>query len=258
MELLIERNGPVSILTLNRPERLNAVSLAVYEALIDVLLTIENDGDVRAVILSGAGRAFCVGADLKAHGEAELTPEQRRTYVRAGQRAHLLLQRSSKPIIAAVNGHAIGAGLELALSSDYVIVANEAKLRFPEIGLGTFVGGGTVYTLPLRVGMLRAKELILLGEFFTPADAVSWGIANRTVSADQVVPVALDVARVLAEKAPTSMRYARRLLNESVSSKPKRALEREADALLSCMETADWAEGVRAFAEKRKPEFRGE
>jgi enoyl-CoA hydratase/carnithine racemase len=258
MELLTERNGSTLIVTLNRPERLNAVSLPLYRGLIDALREAERDRAVRAVVLTGAGRAFCVGADLKAHGEAELTREQRRAYVRTGQQAHRALQRCAKPIVAAVNGHAIGAGLELALSSDYVIVAANAKLRFPEIGLGTFVGGGTVYTLPRRAGLLRAKELLLFGDFFTPADAVEWGIANRVVDETEVLNSALEVARRLAEKAPVSLSYARRLLNEATHMDPPRALDLEARALLACMETADWSEGVRAFAEKRKPEFRGE
>jgi enoyl-CoA hydratase len=258
MELLSERNGPVCLLTLNRTERLNAVSLPLYRALTAELREAERDPDVRAIVLTGAGRAFCVGADLKSHGENELTYDDRRTYVRAGQRAHRQMQQSAKPIIAAVNGHAIGAGLELALSSDYVIVAENAKLRFPEIGLGTFVGGGTVYTLPRRVGLLRAKELVLLGDFFTARDAVEWGIANRALPTEEVLPAAFEVARALAEKAPTSVAFARRLLNEAASMRPRRALEREGRALLACMETEDWAEGVRAFAEKRKPEFRGE
>jgi enoyl-CoA hydratase len=258
MELLSERNGSTLILTLNRPERLNAVSLPLYRALLAALRDAHGDRAVRAVVLTGAGRAFCVGADLKAHGEAELTREQRRTYVRAGQQAHRALQRCAKPVVAAVNGHAIGAGLELALSSDYVIVAANAKLRFPEIGLGTFVGGGTVYSLPRRVGLLRAKELLLLGDFFSPADAVEWGIANRVAGEADVLSGALDIARQLAEKAPVSVSYARRLLNEATHMDPRRALELEGRALLACMETADWSAGVRAFAEKRKPEFRGE
>ena len=258
MELLTERNGNTLVLTLNRPERLNAVSLQLYRGLIDALREAQRDRAVRAVVVTGAGRAFCVGADLKAHGEAEPTREQRRIYVRAGQQAHRALQRCAKPIVAAVNGHAIGAGLELALSSDYVIVAANAKLRFPEIGLGTFVGGGTVYTLPRRVGLLRAKELLLLGDFFTPADAVEWGIGNRVVGDADVLSTALEVARQLADKAPVSLSFARRLLNEATHMDPRRALDLEGAALLACMETADWGEGVRAFAEKRKPEFRGE
>jgi enoyl-CoA hydratase len=163
MEVLIERSGAVATVTLNRPERLNAVSLTLYKSLAHHLRKLEGDPEVRAVILTGAGRGFCVGADLKAHDSDELTAIERRSYVRAGQHVYRLMQRSSKPIVGAVNGHAIGAGLELALSCDFVVIAEAAKLRFPDVALGTFVGGGTVYMLPRRVGLDRAKELILLG-----------------------------------------------------------------------------------------------
>jgi enoyl-CoA hydratase len=258
MDLIVERSGALVTLTLNRPDRLNAVSLSLYQALIHSLHQVEQDAAVRAVVLTGAGRAFCVGADLKAHDEAEPSLHEKRVYVRTAQRAHRRMQRLSRPIVAAVNGHAIGAGLELALSSDFVIVAESARLRFPEIAIGTFVGGGTVYTLPRRVGLLRAKELLLLGEFFTARDAVSWGIANRAVPAEQVLPVALELADRLAHRAPRSLAHARRLLNQAVHMDTRRALRLEASALLDCMQSGDWKEGLRAFHEKRDPEFTGE
>ncbi len=258
MELIAQRAGAIATLTLNRPDRLNAVSLPLYRALIDTLAQLERDTAVRAIVLTGAGRAFCVGADLKAHDEDELSLEQKRVYIRTAQRAHRRMQRSAKPIVAALNGHAIGAGLELALSSDFVVVAEPAKLRFPEIALGTFVGGGTVYTLPDRVGLLRAKQLLLLGDFFTAQDAVSWGLANHAVPTEQVLPTALELAARLAQRAPRSLASAKRLLNHAPHMDPRRALALEAAALLACMQTQDWKEGIRAFHEKRDPEFTGE
>ncbi|HET9985587.1 MAG TPA: enoyl-CoA hydratase/isomerase family protein [Longimicrobiales bacterium] len=256
--LLTSREGPVAILTLNRPDRLNAVSQPLYEALLEALGRIAGDRAVRAVVLTGAGRAFCVGADLKAHGAGDPTPAERRAYVRAGQRAYRAMQRLEKPIVAAVNGHAIGAGLELTLSSDLVVISREAKLRMPEVALGTFVGGGTVYALPERVGLLRAKELVLLADFFTPEQAVAWGLANRVVAAEDVVPTALELAARLAARAPVPMAHAKRLLGGAMRLGRGRALAREAQALLACMATRDWREGVRAFHERRDPRFTGE
>jgi enoyl-CoA hydratase len=258
MELIVERAGAVATLTLNRPERLNAVSLTLYDALAQQLKSLDRDSEVRALILTGAGRAFCVGADLKAHSQDELTAGERRTYVRAAQRVHRRMQKMAKPIVGAVNGHAIGAGLELALSCDLVVIAEAAKLRFPEVALGTFVGGGTVVTLPRRVGLTRAKELLLLAEFFTPWDALNWGIANRVVAAPDVLRVAHDLARQVARRAPVSVGFAKRLLNRGSQMKRDRALRQEAAALLTCMATDDWKEGVRAFHEKREPDYRGE
>jgi enoyl-CoA hydratase len=256
--LQVEITGPVALLRLNRPDRLNAVSLPLYEALTRTVRELNADRSIRVLVLTGAGRAFCVGADLKAHGGVEPTLPERRRYIVAAQRANRVLQRCRMPVVAAVNGHAVGAGLELALSADYVVVATEAKLRFPEIALGTFVGGGTIYTLPQRVGLLRAKELLLLAEFFTPADAVQMGLASEAVPAADVLPRALEVAGRLARRAPVSVRLAKRLLNAARTEPADRLLRLEASALLTCMQTRDWREGVDAFAERRDPEFTGE
>ncbi len=256
--MLYEKREAIALLTFNRPDRLNAVSRAMYLAIKDAFDDIAGDARVRAVVLTGAGRAFSVGADLKSHGSSVLTDSDRRAYVEAGQQTSRLIQNSRPPVVAAVNGHAIGAGLEMALASDFMVVADEAKLRFPEISLGTFVGGGTIYTLTQRVGLAKAKELILLGEFFTGAEAVEFGLANRSAPEALVLPQALDIAERLAAKAPISIRLAKRLLNRAGSLDAETALELEAEALITCMRTKDWEEGIKAFAEAREPRFTGE
>lgn len=255
--LLVESEGPRRTLRLNRPDRLNAVSLPLYRALEDELGAIAESPDVRAVVLTGAGRAFCAGADLVAYGEREPTEEERRVYIETGQRVYRALQTLPQPVVAAVNGHAVGAGIELALSCDLVVVSEEAKLRMPEVTLGTFIGGGTSYTLPRRVGRARAAELVLLGRFFDGHEAVSWGLANRCVPADEVEEAALELADRLARNAPISLRLAKRLLDRAASVEPEEALRLEAEALAACMASDDWKEGVEAFAERREPEFRG-
>ena len=257
--LLHERLGEhIAVLRLNRPDRLNAVSLSLYHAMQAALDDIQEDAGVRAVILTGTGRAFCVGADLKAHGSSEPTEEERREYVYAGQAVYRRLQTLRKPIVAAVNGHAIGAGIELALSCDYIIVADDAKLRLPELGLGTFVGGGTLYTLAQRVGLAKAKELIMLGEFFRGQDAVAMGLANSAVPADRVVEESTALAEKLAAQAPIPMQLAKELLRQAKRLPYEEAMDLEAQALLRCMKTRDWREGIEAFHEKRQPRFRGE
>jgi enoyl-CoA hydratase len=253
--VLREREGAVAWLTLNRPERLNAVSEALYGELLAALAEVAADDGVRAVVLTGTGRAFCVGADLKAHGEGDRDAASRRRYVMQAQRANRALQRLGKPVIAAVNGHAIGAGLELALSCDLVVVSRQAKLRLPEVALGTFVGGGITRTLVQRAGLARAKELLLLCEFFGADEALSWGLINRSVEGAEVLPVARALAERVAAHAPVSVRLAKRLLDRS--STPAAALRAEAAALLECMGTADWREGVRAFEEQREPVYVG-
>jgi enoyl-CoA hydratase len=255
--VLAERRGAVAWLVLNRPERLNAVSLPLYESLMDAIRRVARDDDVRAVVITGAGRAFCAGADLKAHAEADPTMKERRRYARLAARANRALQRCAKPVIAAVNGHAIGGGLEMALSCDFIIVASEAKLRLPELALGTFVGGGVLQTLPERVGMTRARELLLLGDFITGADAAEIGLANRSVPAAHVGRVVTALAERLASQAPIPMRLARGLLRRSRRMGRRALMDAEVRGLVRCMGTEDWKEGLVAFREKRSPRYAG-
>lgn len=257
-ELLVDRKGVVTTLTLNRPDRLNAVTEAMYEGLIAGLGVAGSDPGVRAVVLTGSGRGFCVGADLKGHGEQQRQAGQKRAYVELGQRAAAAILDCPRPVVAAVNGHAVGAGLELAMACDLIVVASEAKLRLPELGLGTFVGGGTTFTLVQRVGMTRAKQLLLLGQFFSGADAAMWSLCNEALPAVEVLDRAMALATELAKKAPVSVGLAKRLLQQAGCQSVTEAMAEEAEALLACMETRDWQEGIDAFGERREPRFRGD
>lgn len=255
--VLAIRDGHLLTLTLNRPDRLNAVSQALYDRLIEELEAADADREVRAVVLTGAGRAFCAGADLKAHHESPPTEEDRARYTTAAQRANELLQTIGPPVVAAVNGPAVGAGLELALSCDFTIVAENAKLRLPEVALGTFIGGGVSYTLPERVGVARAREIVYFGDFFTGADAAGWGVANRAVPTEEVLPLALAWGERLTKLAPLSLAEAKRLVGPATRMTREVALAEERAALERIFGSADWREGVEAFAEKREPRYRG-
>ncbi len=252
--LLKEPRGAVLWLWLNRPQRLNAVSEGMYEALVAALAEAPQQ-ECRAVVLAGKGRAFCSGADLKAHEEGR-TPDQARTYVALAQRACGAVQDSPLPVVAAVHGYALGAGAELALSADFVVVTEDAQLGFPELSIGTYVGGGITARLPRLVGMARARELLFLGERISGATAAAWGLVHAAVTSDELLEAAADLARRLADKAPLPVAFAKRHLAAGGST-PEEAMAQEAEALLACMETEDWAEGVRAFADKRPPRFRG-
>jgi enoyl-CoA hydratase len=256
--LLVEHEEHLLVLTMNRPERLNAVSPLLYRALVDALRDAREDREVRAVVLTGAGRAFSAGADLKAHASDPLGEAERREYVALAQEANELLQALPRPVVAAVNGHAIGGGLEMALSSDFIVVAEAAKLRFPEVTIGTFLGGGVTRTLPARVGLAKARELLYLGEFFTGAEAAELGVADRALPQDRVLPEALELAGRLARKAPRSLAHAKRLLGLAPALDRRRLLDLEAEALLDIMGTRDWQEGLDAFHERREPEYTGE
>jgi enoyl-CoA hydratase len=257
-ELLCEQVGAIRVLTMNRPDRLNAVTQTLYGELIGALEQAGADRSARAVVLTGAGRAFCVGADLKNHGEAVPSEEQKRRYAQFGQDAAAAIMACDKPVVAAVNGHAIGAGFELALACDLTVFAQEAKLRLPELALGTFVGGGTTVTLVEKAGMTRAKELLLLGRFFSGADAVAWGLGNEAAPAAEVMARAMALAAEAAQKAPRSVAFAKRLLRQARESTMAAALEAEAEALARCMGTKDWQEGIDAFRERRDPRFTGD
>lgn len=256
--VLASRDGPLLTLTLNRPHRLNAVSRSLYERLAAELEDADGDPDTRCVILTGNGRAFCAGADLKAHLDRQRPPEERRRYTETAQRANHLIQTIGTPVVAAVNGHAIGAGLELALSADFAIVAEDARLRLPEVALGTFVGGGAVYTLAERVGVLKAREIILLGDFFSGAQAAAMGIVNRAVPAAEVLDEATRLAHRLARRAPIPLAAAKKLIGPAAALSREEALERERATLEEIFGTEDWREGLAAFHEKRPPRYRGE
>lgn len=255
--VLAERDGHVLELTLNRPDRLNAVSRPLYERLISDLEGADSDPDVRCVVLTGAGRAFCAGADLKAHADGPPDEFERVRYIDAAQRANELLQGITKPVIAAVNGAAVGAGLELALSSDLIIAAEGAKLRLPEVALGTFIGGGVAYTLVERVGIARARELIYFGDFFSGAEASAMGLVNRAVPGDQVLALAREWADRLVERAPRSLAAAKRLIGPAADRTRADVLEAERAALDEIFGTEDWAEGIAAHREGRPPRYSG-
>ncbi|MBX3462012.1 MAG: enoyl-CoA hydratase/isomerase family protein [Planctomycetes bacterium] len=256
-ELLVESADPVRVLTLHRPERLNAVTEPLYRRLAAELEAAAADPAVRAVVLAGAGRAFCVGADLQAHAASARGDDDKRRYAQLGQDAAAAILRCDKPVVGAVHGHAIGAGLELALACDLTVVAEDAKLRFPELGLGTFVGGGTTVTLVERVGMTRAKELLLLGRFFSGRDAAAWGLCNEAAPADAVPERARSLAAEAAAMAPRSVAWCKRLLREARERTLAEALAAEAEALAGCLGTEDWHEGLAAFRERRPPRFTG-
>ncbi|MFK7740571.1 MAG: enoyl-CoA hydratase/isomerase family protein [Planctomycetota bacterium] len=264
-ELLAARSGAILTLTMNRPDRLNAVTEGLYRELVAALAEAGADAAIRAIVLTGAGRAFCVGADLKSHGGEDqagtdsMSRDEKRRYAQWGQDAALAIMRCTKPVVAAVNGHAIGAGLELMLCCDLAVALDDAKLRLPELGLGTFVGGGTTFTLVERVGITRARELVLLGRFFSGADAARWGLCNASMAtAEEVRKLSAEWADEVASKAPRSVSYAKRLLREAREHTIDGAMKAEAEALADCIGTKDWHEGIDAFRERRTPRFTGE
>jgi enoyl-CoA hydratase/carnithine racemase len=253
--VLVARSGATTTLTLNRPDRLNAVSEELYQELLDHLRLADADPDVRAVIITGAGRAFCAGADLKAHGAGTRTREQQSVYLHLGQDVCKQIQYMDTPVIAAVNGYAIGGGAEIAFSADFLVMAEDAQIGLPEVSIGTFVGGGVTHRVPRLVGLRRATELLVLGERLTGTRAVEWGAASSAVPLESLLDEANALADKLASKAPLSLARMKAALRRD---DPLEVVhETEPLEILELMTTQDWAEGVASFAERRPPVFQG-
>ena len=249
------RDG-IATIRLNRPHRLNAVIEQLYRDVIAGVDLAESDPEVRAVVITGEGRAFCVGADLKEHGRGERDPLQQRNYLVLGNDVCRRIYTSSKIVIAAVNGYAIGAGAEIAVSSDFILMKDSAELGFPEVSIGTFVGGGVTHLLPRLVGLTKARELIIGGRRVGGREAVAIGLATRSFEDGAFDAGVAEFASSVAGKAPFSLGFAKEHLNDGGRGY-QAALGTELEALRACMVTQDWKEGVAAFAEKRKPVFKG-
>ena len=254
--VLYQSNDGIAEIRLNRPQRLNAVTQQLYEELNSALGRAEADGDVRVVLLAGEGRAFCVGADLKEH-KAGRTAYDRRQYLHGEQIVCKRLMQLSKPVVAAVNGFALGAGAEMAIASDFVLMAASAQIGLPEISIGTFLGGGVTYLLPRLVGLAKARELVFLGERINGEEAVRIGLANRVLPDEGFLDAAREFARKIASKAPLSMQLAKKQLNTAAESTLDAALTAELEGMMFVGTTQDWQEGIDAFAEKRSPIFKG-
>lgn len=263
--VLYERLGPVGVVRLNRPESMNAVIEQMYLDLQVVLDQARKDPEVRALVLTGTvwrreggdKQAFCAGADLKKHAAGERTPEQRREYILLAHETTRRLYEFNKPVIAAINGPARGAGSELALCCDFIFMAEGATLAFTETGLGTFVGGGSTKHLARLVGLTRAKELIYTGRVLDGRKAVEIGLALKCLPVKELLKAAVEFGRELAQRAPVSLAFAKELIQKAPEADLEAVLAAETEAILACMDTEDWHEGIASFQEKRKPSFKG-
>ncbi len=203
-------------------------------------------------------QAFCAGADLKKHSAGERSPKQKGEYIRLAHETVLRIYTFPKPIIAAINGPARGAGTELALACDFILMAEGATLALPETALGTFVGGGVTHILPRLIGPARAKELVYTGKVIDGRAAIELGLALGCHPVTQLLEAARDLSRWTSpKKHPFPSVLPKNLLQHSPQLDIETALELETKAILTCMKSEDWHEGLLAFSEKRKPRFVG-
>jgi enoyl-CoA hydratase len=255
--ILSRKTGSIISFSFNRPERLNAVNIQLYDELRTKIQDALNDNDITCIVLTGEGRAFSVGADLKDHHAQSRTDEEKRVYTEAEQELCLMIQRAHKPFIASVHGYALGAGAEIALSCDFVLMKKSAQIGFPEISIGTYIGGGLTHILPRLVGMVKARELIFLGSRINGVEAERIGLIYKSVEDDQLESETNRLCEEIVHKAPIPFGIAKHHLLEHVCLRIDEVMNAETDALFRCMNTEDWAEGARAFNEKRKPIFKG-
>ncbi len=254
--LIYSKKDRYAEIRFNRPHRLNAVVTEFYTEILDALDKAEHDGDVRTIVLTGEGRAFCVGADLKEHGKGERTDLEKLEYLNLGNDVCQCIYEHPKVVIAAVNGFALGAGCEMSVSSDFILMKETAQIGLPEISIGTHVGGAVTEILPRIIGLAKTRELIFTGRRIDGTEAHAIGLATRVFSEEDFEAGVREFAGLVASKAPVSMRFAKQHLND-MHQDYKSRLTTEIAALRTCMLTKDWQEGVDAFAEKREPVFIG-
>ncbi|MBW2180209.1 MAG: enoyl-CoA hydratase [Deltaproteobacteria bacterium] len=251
----VEKSDGIEKIILNIPEKLNALDLVMREELKEEFANIGTDEDVRVVVMTGAGKAFCSGGDIKTMGDVS-TPKGR-DRLKNVQKLIKLMVELEKPIISGVNGAATGAGFHMALASDIIIASEKAKFAESFVKIGLIPDMGGLYFLPLRVGVHKAKELMFTGRMILADEAASLGIVNKTVPHEQLDEEVMQLARSLAEGPGRSYAMIKSALNNFPASL-QTMLEIEANLQAVSFSTKDFKEGYQAFVEKRKPVFTGE
>jgi enoyl-CoA hydratase len=253
--LLLERDGAVAVLTINRPEKRNALNAQVRAELVDALDLLRDDDAVRVLVVTGAGeKAFVAGADIAEF--AERTPLEQRAAM-TGRRVFDEVAAYPKPVIAMIQGFCLGGGCELALACDVRIAADTARLGQPEINLGIIPGGGGTQRLPRVVGTGQAMRLVLSGEIIGAAEALRIGLVDVVHPAAELRERTMEMARGMAAKSPVALRMAKSAVRAAAEMPMTAGLAYETELFVTCFASEDKREGVSAFLEKRPAEFRG-
>jgi enoyl-CoA hydratase len=261
-DIIYEKDKEIARITLNRPEVLNAVRDNLWREMEVAVNDLKNDNTVRVLIITGTGRAFSVGEDLKEAAKLfELRGQMKIYEIRESilriQRVTRDIIAMPKPAIAAVNGYALGAGAELAMLCDIRIASEKAQFGFPEVKVASFETNGSTYLLPRLVGLGKAKELMMTGDYIDAAEALRIGLVERVVSHEGLMDEARSLAEKIANNAPLSVALVKQCLNKGSQADLETALVYETEAVLACIGTDDMEEGAIAFVENRPPRYQG-
>ena len=254
--LLYEKSDGIATITINRPQALNAMNTDTIPEFLSCLEDAEKDEDVRVIVITGAGeKAFCAGLDLKSVRDISVLRALETS--RLGQKLTLAVEELGKPVIAAINGYALGGGLELAMACDIRIASENARVGQTELNVGLIPGWGGTQRLPRFVGKGMAKELAFTGKMIDAKTAEKIGLINMVVPPENLKSAVEELAKVIMSKPPIAIKLIKELINKSVETDLRTGLVHEAEAFGILSSTEDYREGVSAFIEKRKPEYKG-
>lgn len=254
--LLLENRDGITLLTINSPRTMNALNSEVLGELECAFYELNLDESVKVVVLTGAGeKAFVAGADIKEMSQMNSFEALR--FAQKGQRVMQLINRMCKPVIAAVNGYALGGGLELALACDFIYASEKARLGFPEVGLGVIPGFGGTQNLSRLIGANKANELIFTGRVINAAKGLAWGIVNEVFAPEELLPKTMETAREIADKGTLAVAFAKDAIVSGLSMSKDDGFRYEASQFGVLFATEDQREGMGAFMEKRAAAFRG-
>ena len=254
MVIEISKNKQIGILTINRPDSLNAMNREVLLEFINELKKIQSDKEIRVLIITGSGvKAFIAGADIKLM--QKMNREEAFDFANLGQELANLIEKSAKPVIAAVNGYALGGGCEIALSCHLRIASDNAIFAQPEVKIGLLPGWGGTQRLPRIIGRGLANEIILTGRNVTAKEALDIGLVNRVVPQEELMNTCFDIANMILKNSPNAIAESIKLIRLAAGTKLKKGLSKEAKSFSQLFETEETAEGLTAFVEKRPPKF---
>ncbi|HEY3240378.1 MAG TPA: crotonase/enoyl-CoA hydratase family protein [Acidimicrobiia bacterium] len=249
--LRTEADGPVLVITINRPDARNAINRLVAEAMAAALLRLDTDPELAVGIVTGAGKGFSAGMDLKAFASGEFPVVGDRGF------AGIVVKSASKPLIAAVEGFALAGGLEIALACDVIVAGRDARLGIPEVGVGLFAAAGALWRLPRRVGLGQANLLALTGKPIDAEEAHRIGLVDRLAEPGEALATAKELAEVIARNAPLALAASKRVVDEGFTKGPEEFWDWQGPLMGEVFGSKDALEGARAFAEKRPPRWQG-